>query len=84
MDIAGREPAEQVARLVNEYASVTIFLDRRTASPRLVVRNDRTGDQSILDAVALEAIASLDAAAVSRLVTAFSETGRAGDAEDPT
>lgn len=71
---------EVIAQLVNEYAAISVLLDRSTAGPRLVLRAERTGDQLSLDPVALEAIASLDSAAVSRLVEVFSETERAGDA----
>lgn len=72
--------AEVVARLVNEYAAISVVLDRATASPRLVLRAERTGDEVSLDPVALEAIASLDREAIGRLVEVFSETERAGDA----
>jgi hypothetical protein len=72
--------AEVIARLVNEYAVVTVLLDRASAGPRLGLRAERTGDEISVDAVVLEALASLDPEAVRRLVAAFSETGRAGDA----
>ncbi|MDQ6525193.1 hypothetical protein RB608_16350 [Nocardioides sp. LHD-245] len=69
-----------VAQLVNEYAAVTVLLDRAPAGARLLLRAERTGDQVALDPVMLEALASLDARALGRLVEAFSETGHAGDA----
>lgn len=69
-----------VARLVNEYAAVTLLLTEGSSRPRLVISGDRTGDRIVLDAVVLEAIASLDPESVDRLVQVFSETGLAGDA----
>ncbi|MBO9521297.1 MAG: hypothetical protein J7518_07150 [Nocardioidaceae bacterium] len=71
---------EELIRLVNEYTAVRVRVDRRGASARLVVSSDRTGDEVTLDATALEAIASLDAAKIGLLVGAFSETGDATDA----
>ena len=71
---------EVVAQLVNEYAAVSVLLDRAPAGPRLVLRAERTGDHVVLDAVMLEALASLDPASLGALVAAFSETGFAGSA----
>jgi hypothetical protein len=71
--------AEVIARLINEYSMVTVLLDR-AAGPRLVLRAERTGDEVSLDAVVLEALASLDPVSIRRLVAAFSESERAGDA----
>ena len=65
----------ELARLVNEYSAVRISLDTVPASPRLVLRSDRTGDTISLDATALEAIASLDHRAIGELVATFSEEG---------
>lgn len=71
--------SEVIAQLVNEYAAVSVLLDRATAGPRIVLRAERTGGQVALDPVMLEALASLDAASLRALVAAFSETGAAGD-----
>lgn len=71
---------EELIHLVNEYSGVRVSVDRSFAGPRLALRSDRTGDTVTLDATALEAIASMDEEAITRLVAAFSETGSAGDA----
>ncbi|MBB3045363.1 hypothetical protein [Nocardioides soli] len=70
---------EELIRLVNEYTAVRVGVDRSGASPRLRISSDRTGDQVVLDATALEAIASLDHERIGLLVGVFSETGDAGD-----
>ncbi|WP_426243626.1 hypothetical protein [Nocardioides sp. LHG3406-4] len=75
--------SDVIAQLVNEYAAVTVRLDRASAGPRLLLQAERTGDQVALDPVVLEALASLDRRSLSRLVEAFSETGSAGSALPP-
>lgn len=69
----------ELVRLVNEYTAVRISVDRSGASPRLAISSDRTGDRVVLDATALEAIASFDHEKIGLLVGIFSETGNAGD-----
>jgi hypothetical protein len=71
---------QELARLVNEYTAVRIGIDQSAARPRLRIASDRTGDVILLDATALEAIASLDHRGIGLLVGAFSETGTASDA----
>lgn len=74
------DDGDELITLVNEYSGVRVGVDRSYAGPRLSLRSDRTGDEIALDATALEAIASMDQAAIGTLVAAFSETGNAGDA----
>ena len=71
---------EELVRLVNEYTAVRIGIDQSASRPRLRISSDRTGDVVLLDATALEAIASLDATGIGLLVGVFSETGNASDA----
>jgi hypothetical protein len=70
----------EVARLINEYTSVRLYLTHAASGPRLLVRSDRTGDAVALDATVLEAIASMDHRGLAVLVEAFTEAGTANAA----
>lgn len=70
----------ELTRLINEYTDVRVSLLETGGGRRLEVESIRTGDHSSFDATLLEVLASLDAAALARLVDAFTEHGSASAA----
>ena len=55
---AGQDTTDRVRRAVveNEFASVTVSLDRAGHSPRLHVRDNETGDDILLSAIELASL----------------------------
>jgi hypothetical protein len=70
----------EIARLVNEFTAVRLFLTTATASPRIRIVSDRTGQEIALDATSLEAITTMDHKGLGALVAAATETGSANNA----
>ncbi len=67
----------ELARLINEYSDVRVTLLSTGGGKRLELQSVRTGDRATFDATLLEVLASLDGAALAKLVDAFTEHGSA-------
>lgn len=71
---------QELTRLANEYTSVRVLLTEGPRSSRLIVRSDRTGDETSLDPTTLEAIASMSTQGLAALVEAFTDSETADTA----
>lgn len=70
----------ELFRFGNEYTSIRLLSRRTENGTRVLVRSDRTGYQVDLDAMELDAIASMNHEGLGRLVKAMTESGSANTA----